>query len=330
MMNQIKELYITCRQNHVDLVEAFQPLTVTNSLNRNGNEEFIGSLKELGSGVLSVAKWVGNKTYPLFVTGVKAVGVQLTRSFDDNKSLTSKIGNVMKSDQEYEFSFSSSVMGSITSTGNWSDFGSDIDNLIKTMDGYVNHLHQVKDYLSKELVVARKLKGANTTSAIVAVVREFESLKYPSYSLPHKNGEWLLSDVLPGGKVLKFKQSADTIDYSMSGDKPAGESHTLTASKSDVQSVLTKIAKLNDTHLKVKESYADYLDFVKSWSSVVEEASNALGNTTGVGTSVINEAERILKGNPNALAFYSGFTPRVVSYVDKYIQDVLGVLSKII
>lgn len=328
-MSEIRELYVVCRQNHNDLVESFQPLAVLNS-NRNGNEEFVDSLKDLGSGVLSVAKWVGNKTYPLFVQGVKTVGTQLSKSFDDNKSLTSKIGNVMKSDEEYNFSFSTATMGNITSTGQWSDFGGDLDTLIKTMESYANHLHQVKDFLSKELVVARKLKSANNTNSVMSVVREFEGLKYPTYSLPHKNGEWLLSDVLPGGKVLKFKQTENVSDYSMSGDKPAGESHTLTASKSDVQSVLAKINKLNEIHIKVKESYADYLDFVKSWASVVEETSNALGEVSGVGTSVLNEAERILKGNPNALAFYSGFTPRVVSYVDKYIQDVLAVLSKII
>ena len=330
-MSQLKELYLACRQQHVELVDAFQPLQGAYSLSaRTGNEEFGESMKQLGSGVLSVAKWVGGHTLDLLDKGIRGAGSQLTKTFDSNKSLINKIPSAMKGEESYSFTFSGAQVAALTSTGQWDDFGSDLDTLIKTLEGFQKHSHDLKDHLSRELVVARKLKGVKGTNDIMAVVREFEGLHYPEYKLPHKNGEWLLSDVLPGGKVVKCKFTDKDVVYSMSGDKPAGESHNLEASKSDVQSVLAKIAKLNDLHLQVKGSYADYLDFVKSWSSVVEEASKGLSETTNVGSQIISEAESILKGNAHALAFYSGFTPRVVSYVDKYIQDVLGVLSKVI
>lgn len=330
-MNKLKELHLLCRSNHIDLVDSMQPLSSLHSgYNRAGNEDFLESLQQFGQGALSVTKWLGGKALGVLDTGVRAAGTQLSKTFDDNKSLANKIGGAMKSEENYSFTISDSAMGSITSTGKWSDFNHDLDGLIKACESFQKHMSDVKDHLSKELVVARKLKSANNTSSIMAVIREFEALKYPTFVLPHKNGEWMLSEVLPAGKVMKFKQSGHTCDYSMSGDKPSGESHSLEASKTDVQHILSKIVKLNDIHLKVKESYADYLDFVKGWSSVVEEASKGLGETTGVGSQVINEAEAILKGDANALAFYSGFTPRVVSYVDKYIQDVLGVFSKVI
>lgn len=330
-MTKLKELHLLCRNNHIDLVDSLQPLaSLHTSYKRAGNEDFVESLQQFGSGALSVTKWLGGKAFTLLDKGVRAAGTQLSKTFDDNKTLANRIGSAMKSEETYSFSISESTMGSITATGKWSDFEGDLDGLIKTCELLQKHMSDVKDYLGKELIVARKLKSANNTTSMMAVIREFEALKYPIFALPHKNGEWAISEVLPAGKVLKFKQNGHNSDYSMSGDKPSGESHSLEASKTDIQHILSKITKLNDIHLKVKESYADYLDFVKGWSSVVEEASKGLGETTGVGSQVINEAEAILKGNANALAFYSGFTPRVVSYVDKYIQDVLGVFSKVI
>jgi len=330
-MSELRELYVDCRVHHVDLLDSMSTLQAVVKLNnRAGNEDFAESMKSLGSGALSVAKWAGGHTLDLLDKGIKTAGAQLTKTFDSNKSLIGKIPNAMKDDENHAFTFSGPLVGALTSTGQWSDFGSDLDELIKTLEGFQKHAHDVKDHLSRELVVARKLKSVKTTNDVMNVVREFEGLHYPEYKLPHKNGEWMVSEVLPGGRVIKCKFKDNDVVYSMSGDKPAGESHTLEASKSDLQSVLAKVAKLNDLHLQVKGSYADYLDFVKSWSSVVEEASKGLSETTNVGSQIISEAESILKGNAHALAFYSGFTPRVVSYVDKYIQDVLGVLSKVI
>lgn len=329
-MSKIKTLHFQCLDNHLELVESLKPLQVLHQgYDRNGSEGFGESLQQFAQGALSVSKWVGGKAYNLLNQGVKVAGTQLIKTFDDNKSLAKKIGGGLK-EESYSFTLSNTTMGNITSTGKWDDFHKDLDTLIHTGESLIKHMRDVDDFLSKQLTTARKLKSANSTSSIMSVVKEYEELKYPVFSLPHNNNGWLLSDVLPAGKVIKFQKKDGCVNYSMSGDKPAGEAHTFDADKNDVQAILNKIVKLNELHLKVKESYANYLDFVKSWTSVVEEASNGLSETKNVGSQVIVEAESILKGNACALAFYSGFTPRVVSYVDKYIQDVLGVFSKVI
>lgn len=328
-MSELTSLRARCLVNHNALSETCRSLVfITSSV--SGNEDFGESFKAFASGALSVSKWVGGKAYNLLNQGMRTAGTQLAKTFDDNKSLAARINGALKSDGDYTFNFSSAQLGNLTSTGKWSDFNEDLDVLIKTGDLLLQHLTDVRNHLGKELAVVRKLKSANSESSINAVIQEFEQLVYPGFKLPNKNNGWLLSYVLPGGRVIKYQAKDTGGEYSMSGDKPAGETYTWEASKSDVQSILNKVNKLNEIHLKVKESYAYYLDFIKSWSSAVEEASKGLSETKNVSESTTQAAESLLKGNATALAFYSGFTPRVVNYVDKYIQDVLGVFSKVI
>jgi len=327
-MNDIREHRIVCLNNHAELTTLAS--SIRNTIDsRVGNEDFVDNLKDLGTGLLSVTQWVGGKSFNLFSVGIKKLGVQLHKVFDDNKMLSSKINGALK-EEHYNFTLSTALVGSVTSTGQWSDFDGDLEELIKTAELLTGHMGKVNDYLSHQLVTIRKYKSASNTSAVMAIVKEFEGITYPPLTLPNKNNGWTLSHVLPAGRVIKFKDTDGNIEYSMSGDKPAGESHTLSVSKSEVQHILNQINKLNGVHQKVKESYATYLDFIKAWSDVVKEADTGLSKIQNVGNQIIHEAENTLKGDAIALTFYSGFTPRVVNYVDKYIQDVLGIFSKVI
>lgn len=324
-MNEIKQLRLRCLDNHSDLVDVSKQLT-----SLSGNEEFVDSLKDLGSGALSVARWTGGQVYDVMSFGVKKLGIQLHKVFDDNRQLSSKISGSLKEEGQYSIDLSASLLGNITSTGKYDDFMDDLDTLIRSTEMLTKHMHDVNDHMSAELVTARKLRNVKTSSDIMKTIQEFEKLTYPNFELPQKNSGWVMTHILPGGKVFKFKNDDGKVEYSMSGDKPAGETHTLDLSKSEIKTILDKINKLNEIHQKVKESYADYLDFVNSWSEMVKEVDAGLDKVSNVGSHIINEAEAILKGDSRALSFYSGFTPRVVNYVDKYIQDVLGIFSKVI
>lgn len=326
---EVKDLYYRKLETHNDLAAACRFMRDIGTSQFAGNEEFVDTMKSVGESALSVASWVGGKALNLLDTGVKKVSVEIRKAFDDNKMLSNKISGALK-EEHYDFSFSSSIMGNLTSTGKFSDFSHDLDTLIRTIEGLVAHMKAVNDHLGQQLTTARRLKSADSTSSIVSVVKAFETITYPDYKLAKSNNGWAISDVLPGGKVIKSKREGNSVVYSMSGDKPAGESHDWSASKSEIKTILDKINKLNDAHQKVQESYAGYLDFVKAWAEVVKEASAGLDKTKNVGSSVINEAESILKGDATALAFYSGFCPRAVNYLDGYIQNVLGVFVKVI
>jgi hypothetical protein len=58
---------------------------------------------------------------------------------------------------------------------------------------------------------------------------------------------------------------------------------------------------------------------------MVKTVESNMSKLERVSKSAQNDAEKLLGGEPAALAFYSGFTPRVISYTDRYIHGVLGV-----
>ena len=338
-------------ENHLELMEINSELTDIGKLMAvssdptqltiaevAGNEDFGESLKYIGSGMLSVSKWVGGKTYELFNKGLRSAGAQLIKTFDDNTSLIRKVGHALK-ESEYAISIDGPKVGQLTSTGKFSDFNEDLDTLIKTTEMYVSHSKSVLDYLERSLITVRGLSKANNSEDILKVIDAFNALNYPIWELPNntKNAtgnSMSLSEVLPGGKVIKVTFDKSTpnkdVDYSMSGDKPAGEAVELQLSSSEIKSVLNKLDKLNELHKRVKQHYDQYLAFIKNWSDSVKAIDNRMSDLDNVGKHVIGEAEQLLKGNSTALAFYSGFTPRVINYTDKYIQYVLSVFGKLI
>lgn len=340
-MSDLVKHYRQGLEQHLELVETNHQLTTISSViqrtidgRRDGFEEldteaFKNGLRIAANGVLSVGKWVGGQAFDLLSKSMKAAGSQLSETFDDNKSFIKRIRNELK-DYPHTLKIDTGVAGNLTSTGKWKDFNHDLDELIQTTEKFHAHGKAILDHLNHELMVIRELKGVKKNDDILKVVDKFDALNYPNWALPHKNGDTMLSEVLPGGRVFKFKATDTGVEYSMSGDKPAGEATEVSLSKSEITELLGKVDKLNELLLQTKQSYDRYLEFVKSWGDAVKQAMNHLDDGNGLSQHVIAEAEKLMKGNANGLAFYSGFTPRVINYVDKYIHGVLGVCTKVI
>lgn len=310
------------------------------SVSVDGNEDFSDDAKEalksgfikLGTGTLSASKWVGGQVLSLFTRGITEAGSQLMRAFESNAGLIRKIRSTA-TEPSYSFNLSVGQLGNLTSTGHWKDFEDDMDTLLSTLESTWKHGKDVQEYLNKQLVCVRKLKGVKNNNDILKIVDEFEALTYPKWNLPERNGNtMLLSDVLPEGKVFKCNYDADSgkVEYSMSGDKPAGESSDVDLSKAEIGNILSKLDKINGLHKAIKQVYDSYLSFIKDWGSMVKSVDTGLDATEGLSGHIKGEAEKLLNGDAKALAFYSGFCPRVVNYTDKYIHGVLGVLAKVI
>lgn len=333
------EEHISLRESHQQLIELGKILDMDLSA-VSGNEEFADDAKEalksgfisLGQGVLSASKWVGGQALDLFTKSISSAGSQLMKVFESNEGLIRKIRNAA-SEPSYSFTLSVAQVGNLTSTGHWKDFEHDMDTLLATLESTWKHSKDVNEYLNKQLVCARKLKGAKSNDALLKVMDEFDDITYPKWNLPERNGNtMLLSDVLPEGKVFKCNYDADAgkVEYSMSGDKPAGESSDVELSKSELGTILSKLDKVNALHKAMKQAYDSYLSFIKDWGSMVKSVDSGLGEAEGLSGHVVGEAEKLLGGDAKALSFYSGFCPRVVNYTDKYIHGVLGVLAKVI
>lgn len=298
-----------------------------------GNEDFqnvkdnaINAMSAVGRGLFAAGKWVGGNTLDLALKGFTAAGNQLAKSFSENGTL---IKNVLKdvaktSDKDLKIAAPKAAL--ITVSGDAGQILHDMETLVKTLELWVSHNKDVMDYLDKELITLKKLKSAKKAEQIHAIIEEFEGLKYPAFKLGNSMGKAVKSDTLPGGRTFIFSDEG-TPKYSMGGDAPSGEAKTISMSQGEISDIMNKLDKVNDLLLKVKESYDGYTAFIKSWADMVKGVDGNLSQLDKVSKTILGECEKLMSGNQGALAFYSGFTPRVVGYVDKYIHGVLGVFA---
>jgi hypothetical protein len=333
-----KQLYRNCLENRLESVTTENELWVVGrqliaapnrvTVRVDGNEEFMDNVKELGSGLLSASKWVGGKTIDLFGKALGAAGSGLYRAFSDNDTLIRKLMQNFSKVEDHELELSKTTIALLTANGDIGHIGHDMDTLLSALDSLDKHSKDILSYLDKQLLVARKLKGVSSAENIFAIVEEFEAVKYPTFKLPHSKGTSTYSDTLPGGKVWEcvYGDGASP-KYVIGGDAPAEAGSSVTLSKSEVSAILTKLDKINSMHKRLKSSYDGYLSFIKSWGEMVKSVDANLSKLDKVSSSAMSEAEKLLGGEANALAFYSGFTPRVVSYTDRYIHGVLGVFA---
>jgi hypothetical protein len=310
------------------LLEAPHRLTVAVAGNEDFKETLVTGMKDLGSGLFSVSKWVGGTTVSLFGKALGAAGNGLYKAFSENDVLIKKLLQNFSKVEDHELNLSKETIALLTSEGDIDRIGHDMDLLLRALDILDQHSKGLLSFLDKQLIVARKLKGVSTAEGIFAVVEEFQGLKYPMFNLPHSKGDTHSSDVLPGGKTWEFVYNeGKSPKYLIGGDAPAEAGSGVTFSRSEVSSLLNKLDKVNSMHKRLKTSYDSYLSFIKSWSEMVKAVDTNLSKLDKVSSSAMAEGEKILAGEPNALAFYSGFTPRVVSYTDRYIHGVLGVFA---
>ncbi|MNM31893.1 hypothetical protein D3C81_424790 [compost metagenome] len=334
-----KGQYVACLEQHQDMMATQRDLIELGMIMaRNhapvviGAEDFkeqaLDSLASVGRGLFSVTKWVGGKAIDGFVKGIGFAGNQLAKTFDSNDSLIKNVlGKVNKiADQEVEISAKKAAI--ITAKGDPDTILHDMDTLIKVLEIHDKHTKDLQSFLDKELVTLKKLKGVKKSEEIHSIIDEFDALKYPTMDLGNSMGDAHKSDVLPGGRYFVFSQKdGGTPTYSIAGDAPEGEGATHTMSKSQISEILNKLQKVNALHSRVKSSYENYLGFIKSWAEMVKGVDGNLSQLDQVSKTVVGEAEKLMAGNMGALAFYSGFTPRVVGYTDKYIHGVLGVFA---
>lgn len=332
-MSELKLLYAQGMENHAELIEFNGELTalsvhVHNSI--TGTEDFkevLGTLGNgmgtLGSGLLTTVGWVGGKTVSAFANVLGGAGKLLTRAFADNDVLIKKIVQQFSRADEHQIKFSKDKVKLLTSDGEAEDLSKDMDTLIHTLEAIDKHGKDLLHFLDARMGILRELRNVSSTEDIYKVIDKYEALKYPVLSFAHHDGEIYRSEILPGSKVMEYHVRDHK--YLMNGDGPEGSAESITMSKSEVNALLVKLDKVNNMHKRFKNTFDSYLSFIKSWGEMVKAVEGNMSKLEKVSKSAQNDAERLLGGDSGALAFYSGFTPRVISYTDRYIHGVLGV-----
>lgn len=335
-MSELKRLYIQGMEHHAELVEYNTTMSLLSDRLLNdrydGNEAVPAALAtlgegflNLGSGVLSVAGWVGGKAVSGLGLAVGGVGNLLSHAFSSNDVLIKKILQQFSRSDESEISLSASKVALLTSDGDLDTFERDMDALLANLTLIDKHGKDLIAFLDKRMGILRELKSVKTTEDVFKVIDKYGAVEYPALALKHNRDKEHWSDQLPNGKVFAFQEG--TNKYLMSGDSPEGSASSLTLSKSEVSNLLNKLDKVNGMHKRFKSNYDSYLTFIRSWAEMVKTVEGNLGGLDKVSKSALGEAEKFLGGDPDVLAFYSGFTPRVVSYTDRYIHGVLGVFA---
>lgn len=330
-MSELKWLHVQGLENHNELVEFTSQLQSLHYYAQGSVEgtEVLGilgvGLSALGGGLLTTAGWVGGKTVSAFANVLGGAGNLLSKAFSDNDVLIKKIVQQFSSAEEHTLKISKDKVNMLTSSGDVDGLSKDMDTLIHMLELIDKHSKDLHTYLDARMGILRGLRGVNTTEQVYALIDKHDAVKYPVLSFPHhmRDGAYQ-SDVLPGGKVLEFHEPPQ-VKYLMNGDTPDGASANLAMSKSDVNALLAKLDKVNGMHKRFKAAFEDYLNFIKSWGDMVKAVEGNMSKLDKVSKSALKDAEKLLGGEPTALAFYSGFTPRVISYTDRYIHGVLGV-----
>ena len=330
-MSELKWLHIQGLENHTELVEFANQVQSLGSYAQGSIEgtEALGilgvGLTSLGGGLLTTAGWVGGKTVSAFANVLGGAGNILSKAFGDNDVLIKKILQQFSREEEHALKVGKDKVNLLTSDGRLDDLSKDMDALIHTLELMDKHSKDLHTYLDARMGILRGLRGVTTTEQVYALIDKHDAVKYPVLSFPHRgSNNSFESDVLPGGKVLVFTESPQ-VKYLMNGGTPDGAAAEVTMSKSEVSSLLAKLDKVNGMHKRFKAAFEDYLNFIKSWGDMVKAVEGNMSRLDKVSKSALKDAERLLGGEPTALAFYSGFTPRVISYTDRYIHGVLGV-----
>ena len=334
-MSYTRRLYVDGLENHIDLLQQVKCISQLSKevelRDFSGNEELADTVmeaaKDLGSGAFTVAMWVGGKTISGISAAVGGLGDILIKTFGDNQTLIQRVLHEINGKEEIKVTLSKSAAGIVTAEGSAADLSHDMDVLLETLKLLVKHCSDVNEHVDKQLLTARKLKDVSKADDILKLIDEFEALKYPVFELPEHRGNKRESKTLPGGKVWTFDLEDGKPSYLMHGDAPAESGSTLTLSKSEVSSLMVKLDKVNSMHKQLKQAYDGYLDSLKGWGEMVKTVEVNLGKLERVSKTILSQANKLLAGDTDALAFYSGFTPRAVSYADRYIHGVLGVFA---
>ena len=334
-MSELKVLHIQGMETHLEVLEFARQadkLYMQMYGSVNGAEDYqevlatLGrGMGTLGSGMLSAAGWVGGKTVTAFATVLGGAGTLLSKAFSDNDVMIKKVIQHFSREDSHKLSVSKDKVNNLTAKGDIDDLEKDMDTLLHTLELVDKHSKELLTFLDGRMGVLRGLRNVSTTEQVYALIDKYNGIHYPGLHFPHHGrDDAYSSDVLPGGKVLVFEERTPP-KYLMNGNTPSGSASEVTMSKSEVNSLLSKLDKVNAMHKRSKSTYDDYLNFIKAWGDMVRSVEGNISKSDKISKSALKDAEGLLGGEPAALAFYSGFTPRVISYTDRYIHGVLGV-----
>lgn len=283
--------------------------------------DIMGKLKEVGSSTGEQAVTIISKAAASAKTGlIKTIGTR--------RMLISHLNSRLNKDElKDQLTFSQTFLKKVTRDGDPRDIADGLDTVQKTMDHLVKHLQEVQTFYSRHLNLIEGMKNIKTSEDAIGILDTLDTRRLPKTSFPHHKGDSEVSDELPGGKYLRFDTKNGRY-YLENSDVSAGEK-TESFAKDDVKSILSKLNKLIETYQYVVKALDHYVDYVKKFNTVVGKSFAHLDTLKGkMSASLLNELQSHLEGNADVFALYTGFLPKVMIYLDDYVDTLSSYLSK--
>lgn len=278
-------------------------------------------LKEVGSSTGEQAVVIVGKAASTAKTGlIKAIGTR--RMFISHLN-----GRLNKDGVVDEMTFSAGFLKKVTRDGNPRDIVDGLDDMQKTMDILVKHLQEVETFYSRHLKAIEGIQGIKSGDDAIGILDTLDTKKLPKSSFPHHKGDSEVSDELPGGKFIRFDSSKGR--YYLESEDVSASEKTESFAKDDVKSILSKLNKLIETYQYVVKALDHYVDYVKKFNTVVGKSFAHLDTLKGkFSASLLNELNAHLEGNADVFSLYTGFLPKVMIYLDDYVDTLSSYLSK--
>lgn len=278
--------------------------------------------------VMQVGKYAGERTVVALDGAVKGATSGLVKTLGTRRMFIAHTHNRLNKEMlKDEMVFTSTLLKKVTRNGNPSDIIDGLDDLQKTMDMLKSYLQEVETYYNRELSLLKDVENIKTTEDAVSVVNGLDNLKFPVMRLPHHAGRSSISLDLPGGKTVHFNE--DNHKLSLVNIDSPGEESTESFAKDDVKSILTKLNKLVESYQFVVKALNHYNDYAKKFNTVVGKSFAQLDSLKGtLSASILADLRSRLEGNAEVFAIYSGFLPKVMIYLDDYVDTLSSYLSK--
>lgn len=283
--------------------------------------DIMGKLKEVGSntGELAVAKI--SEAARMAKTGIiKTIGTR--RMFISH--LNGRLSKDMIND---EMTFTAGLLKKVTRDGKPSDIIDGLDDLQKTMDELVKYLQDVQTHYSRNLKTIEGMNSIKNSDDAIKVLDTLDTKAFPKVNFPEHSGKMVSSTELPGGKFIRFDSSKGR--FYLENEVVSANDITESFAKEDVKSVLSKLNKLIETYQYVVKALDHYVEYVKKFNTVVGKSFAHLDSLKGkMSASLLNELQSHLEGNADVFALYTGFLPKVMIYLDDYVDTLSSYLSK--
>lgn len=295
----------------------------------SGNEGLFGDIfSSVGSAALDGAKWVGGKMADGVIGLFRQANRSLVLSYGQHKTQFEFIAKAMKeTESEVDVKFSKTQLAKITTTGEQGDISKGVEVLIKCLREVDKHRLELETFYQKELSIFSEYKSVNTTEDAVKVIKKLDDLTYPMFNLDTKDHSMSISVLMPGGKRFAF--NPEKKQYQINSEDVNGKETEETFSLEDVKRIMRQLDELDDIYGVIKKANENYIQYLEKFNTVVKSAFVHVDDLKGkVSTSLITDLQSRLEGNPHVFAFYSGFLPKVMTYVDDYIDVMTSHLSK--